>query len=98
MLKPLKASLISLVLIMASLSHADIKNTYNETCGTCHDSGALNAPKKGDVATWGKLKAEKGMNALIKSTRQGMPTMPAMGLCQKCTNDDFAKLIEYMAK
>lgn len=98
MLKPLKICVASLTFVMATLSNADIVDTYNKTCGTCHDIGALNAPKKGDVATWNKLKSEKGMSALVKSTRQGMPRMPAMGLCQKCTNDDFEKLIEHMAK
>ncbi|MCP3897283.1 c-type cytochrome [Moraxella sp.] len=98
MLKLFKIGLAGLILAAATVSHADIADTYNKTCGTCHDSGALNAPKKGDVATWNKLKSEKGMSALVKSTRQGMPRMPAMGLCQKCTNDDFEKLIEHMAK
>ncbi|MDO4441964.1 MAG: c-type cytochrome [Moraxella sp.] len=83
---------------IGSVSYADTADTYQKSCAACHDSGALNAPKKGDKATWDKLKAQKGMDTLIKNTRQGMPRMPAMGLCQTCSNDDFAQLIEYMQK
>ncbi|MDO4700319.1 MAG: c-type cytochrome [Moraxella sp.] len=76
----------------------DIVATYQKTCGACHDSGALGAPKKGDKATWDRLKAQKGMDALVRATRQGMPQMPAMGLCQSCSDKDFRELIDHMSK
>lgn len=76
---------------------ADTASTYQKSCATCHDSGALNAPKKGDKATWQRLKSQKGMAGLVKSTRQGMPQMPAKGLCQTCSDQDFEALINYMA-
>lgn len=77
---------------------SDVATTYQKACSACHDSGAFNAPKKGDTATWERLKSQKGMEALVKSTRQGMPQMPAMGLCQTCSDKDFRELIDYMAK
>lgn len=86
------------LLMIGSAAYADVAATYNKSCATCHDSGALNAPKKGDVAKWQSLKSQKGMDALIKSTRQGMPQMPAKGLCQTCSDDDFRSLIDYMSK
>lgn len=46
MLKLFKIGLAGLILATATVSHADITDTYNKTCGTCHDSGVLNAPKK----------------------------------------------------
>lgn len=98
MLQSSKTALVGLALVMASASHADVASTYAKTCATCHDSGALNAPKRGDKATWDRLKSQKGMEGLIKSTKQGMPQMPARGLCQSCSNEDFHALIEYMAK
>ncbi len=97
MLKFLKVGFVG-VFLMASTSHADVATTYKQTCATCHDSGALNAPKKGDKATWSKLKTQKGMDALVKNTKKGMPQMPAKGLCQTCSDDDFRALIEYMEK
>ncbi len=76
----------------------DIPATYAKTCAVCHDAGSLNAPKKGDKAAWSKLKSQKGMAALVKATREGMPQMPAKGLCNDCSNADFQTLIEYMAQ
>lgn len=92
--------LLSLALLSPALNpaYADTASTYAKTCGVCHDAGSLNAPKKGDSATWQKLIAQKSMAGLIKSTKQGMPQMPAMGLCQTCSDSDFQALIEYMAK
>lgn len=94
----IKIASLATALLLANISHADVASTYAKTCGTCHDSGALNAPKRGDKATWDRLKTQKGMDTLVKSTRQGMPQMPAKGLCQTCSDEDFRSLIEYMAK
>lgn len=77
---------------------ADVAATYQKSCAACHDAGALGAPKKGDRAHWATLQSQKGIDGLVKSTRQGMPQMPAMGLCQNCSDEQFAELIEYMAK
>ena len=41
---------------------------------------------------------QKSMPTLIKSVKGGMPQMPAGGLCDKCSDDDYRKLIEYMSK
>ncbi len=97
-MKMLIWSLMVLGLVVASNAYADIEKIYAQSCATCHDGGTFNAPKKGDVATWHRLNQQKGKEALIKSIRQGMPQMPAMGLCQNCTDEDFAKLIDYMSK
>lgn len=98
MSKLLQIAIASLALVATGVSHADVATTYQKTCATCHDSGALNAPKKGDKATWDKLKAQKGMDTLVKNTKKGMPQMPAKGLCQSCSDDEFRALIDYMAK
>ena len=62
------------------------------------DSGALNAIKKGDSAKWQQLMKQKSMPALISSVKNGMTQMPAGGLCNNCSDDDYRKLIEYMSK
>ena len=96
------ASSISALIISAAMitgaGAADIATTYNQSCAACHDSGALNAIKKGDSAKWQQLIKQKGMPALISSVKNGMIQMPAGGLCDKCSNDDYRKLIEYMSK
>ena len=96
------ASTISAVVISIAMvtgaSAADIAAIYTESCAACHDRGALNAIKKGDSAKWQQLIKQKGMPALISSVKNGMIQMPAGGLCEDCSNDDYRKLIEYMSK
>ena len=84
--------------IMTSANAADIAATYDNSCAACHDSGALNAIKKGDSAKWQQLIKQKSMPTLINSVKGGMTQMPAGGLCNSCSDDDYRKLIEYMSK
>ncbi|MGM8888769.1 c-type cytochrome, partial [Psychrobacter sp. 1U2] len=80
----LSSSMVALVISIAmTSSHAatDISKIYNDSCAACHDSGALNAIKKGDSAQWQRLIERKGMPALIDSVKGGMIQMPAGGLC-----------------
>lgn len=93
----LNALIMSTVMI-GGANAADIATIYNNSCAACHDSGALNAIKKGDSAKWQQLKQKKGMPALINSVKSGMIQMPAGGLCDSCSDDDYRKLIEYMSK
>ncbi len=97
----LSSSMVALIISIAmTSSHAvtDISKTYNDSCAACHDSGALNAIKKGDRNQWQRLIEQKGMPALIDSVKGGMIQMPAGGLCDSCSDDDYRKLIEYMSK
>ena len=84
--------------IMTSANAADIAASYDNSCAACHDSGALNAIKKGDSAKWQQLIKQKSMPTLINSVKSGMTQMPAGGLCNSCSDDDYRKLIEYMSK
>lgn len=89
---------ISLTCCLVNLAFANTADTYTKTCGTCHETGALNAPKKGDKALWDKLITQKSMAKLVQATKDGLPQMPAKGLCNHCTDDEFVALIEHMAK
>lgn len=92
------AALLLSSVIMTSANAADIAATYDNSCAACHDSGALNAIKKGDSAKWQQLIKQKSMPTLINSVKSGMTQMPAGGLCNSCSDDDYRKLIEYMSK
>ena len=35
--------------MLSTASAADIATSYNNSCAACHDSGALNAIKKGEI-------------------------------------------------
>lgn len=82
---------------MLSTAQADVNELYKQSCATCHAAGVLGAPKTGDRAAWAKL-MPKGMPALVQSTRNGYKNMPARGLCDSCTDADYAALIQFMAK
>ena len=75
---------------------SSVATLYADSCAACHDSGALGAPKTGDKATWQRLQSKKGMTALVNSVKNGMPQMPAGGLCAECTDTQYQQLIDYM--
>lgn len=97
--------LSSALLAGAQFAQADVGKLYNESCAACHDSGALNAIKKGDSASWNALIQQKGMDKLVQSVKVGIIPMPAGGLCKNpanakgiCTDKQYRELIEYMSK
>ena len=83
---------------MMNVAVADVATTYNDSCAACHNSGALGAIKKGNSTAWNSLIEQKGMPALVKSVKGGMIQMPAGGLCDNCSDEDYRKLINYMSK
>lgn len=85
------------IAVITPASAADAPTIYKASCAVCHDSGALNAPKKGDKAAWAIIK-KKGMPALVNAVKNGMIQMPAGGLCTDCKDEDYRKLIEYMSQ
>lgn len=70
--------------------------TYQRFCFSCHASGAAGAPRMGDVQTWAP-RIEKGEDALIESTIQGIPPgMPPRGLCMQCSDEELAATVRFM--
>ena len=70
---------------------------YMASCFACHSTGAAGAPKVGDgmAVEWGP-RLEKGLDAMVANTVNGLNTMPAKGLCFDCTDDDLRAIVEYM--
>ena len=75
----------------------DAAEIYAKTCTVCHETGAANAPKRGDTAAWAP-RLEKGEEALMKSVHNGLNAMPPKGMCFDCTDEEFKALIDYMSK
>ena len=95
-------SILSLSFVMGAHAASNVQtnavaNLYNDSCAACHATGALGAPKTGDKATWQRLQSQKGMANLVSSVKNGMPQMPAGGLCSDCSDTQYRQLIEYMA-
>lgn len=74
-----------------------VEERYAKSCATCHASGVMNAPKKGDAAAWAP-RLKQGEAVLLAHVKQGYKMMPAMGLCNDCTDAEFKALIKYMSK
>lgn len=75
-------------------SGADV---YQASCFACHGTGAMGAPKKGDVAAWEPRKAQ-GMDVLLEHAIKGFNAMPPKGTCMACSDDEIQAAIEFMLK
>ncbi len=73
------------------------KAVYDSKCFACHATGAANAPKLGDAAAW-QPRIDKGMDALMQSTFNGVPgtAMTPRGTCSDCTDAELRSTVEYM--
>ena len=65
-------------------------------CAACHATGALNAPKIGDSAAWGKVAAQ-GLDKMIEHATKGIRQMPARGGNPSLSDLEVARAIVYMA-
>lgn len=72
------------------------EEVYKTVCAACHGTGALNAPKTGDKAAWGKLIAQ-GLDTLSKHAIAGIRQMPARGGNPDLSDIEVARAIVFMA-
>ena len=71
------------------------EQVYAAQCTACHATGALNAPKLGDLAAWApRIKA--GFDALLHSVLAGKGQMPAQG-GGDFTDFEIGRAVVYMA-
>lgn len=75
---------------------AKLARLYEQTCKTCHGTGAGGAPISGDRAAW-EPRAAQGMAALMEHTLSGYKGMPPLGSCGDCSPAEFDALIRFMA-
>ena len=68
---------------------------YTLRCHVCHESGLTNAPKIGDAEAW-QPRLEKGVDELLRTTKEGLNLMPAMGNCATCTDTELRAAIDHM--
>jgi cytochrome c5 len=72
------------------------KQIVDAVCSACHATGALNAPKIGDKAAWGKLIPE-GHGELTQAAIKGVRQMPARGGSPDLTDAEVARAVAFMA-
>ena len=69
---------------------------YNKYCQNCHQGGTVGSPRFGDKEAWAE-RLEKGRDELINNVRVGIPpSMPKMGLCLNCSEEELASSVDYM--
>ena len=68
---------------------------YTLRCHVCHETGMNDAPKIGDTEVW-RTRLEKGMDELLRTTKEGLNLMPPMGTCMSCTDSELRAAIEHM--
>lgn len=97
MKKLLSSAIFFSVLMTAPVYAADIEAKYAQSCATCHGAGVLGAPKKGDSAAW-QPRLKQGSDTLLSRVVHGYKNMPAKGLCNDCSDDDYIALIKFMSQ
>lgn len=74
----------------------ELQALYDSSCRSCHSLAASGAPQLGDAQAWAPRLAQ-GRETLLNHAINGYKSMPPMGGCMQCSEEDFAALIAYMA-
>ena len=98
-----KSSTITLVLLAllattGVVTAADIrsgKEVYDASCGGCHASGVLGAPKLGDNQDWGN-REQQGFEVLLTHALKGFKNMPAKGGNPTIKDQEVEAAVKYM--
>ena len=85
----------AILLPTAAVAERTGEEIYNSKCIACHMSGVAGAPKFGDAASWAP-RAEKGIDALLATSKTGINAMPPMGTCMDCSDAELSSAIQYM--
>jgi cytochrome c5 len=67
----------------------------NQYCNVCHLTGWNGAPLSGDANDW-QSRLTTGFDSLLENTKQGINSMPPMGTCQDCTDEELQAAIRKM--
>jgi len=71
------------------------QQVYDTACHTCHTTGVAGAPKLGDAGDWADRIA-KGTDTLHEHALKGFNGMPAMGLCNTCSDEEVIAAVDYI--
>ena len=68
---------------------------YNKYCAGCHANGGNGAPIFGDKAAW-ETRIKIGLVQLDQNAINGVNSMPPMGNCPTCSQDEIRATVKYM--
>lgn len=69
---------------------------YDTSCKICHANPASGAPLVGDAKAWAPRVAQ-GADTLLDHIINGYNSMPPMGLCVQCSEEQFLALTTFMS-
>ena len=71
------------------------EQVYQMSCAGCHDIGAHEAPRLGQLEDWRHI-LEQTDAQILQKTIDGVGKMPARGLCGICSDAHLQSAIDYM--
>lgn len=77
---------------------APLQAKYDANCGTCHEAGAADAPRRGDAVDFGHRLERRGRDGLLATVKSGNRGMPPRGLCYDCTDEELGELVDYLLR
>ena len=97
---PLILSAVCVTPLVVALSQhqalaASGKQTYSQVCSSCHESGAMGAPKYGDKADWAP-RIKQGKQTLYQHAINGFGAMPPKGGQPSLSDKDVQAAVDYM--
>jgi cytochrome c5 len=67
----------------------------NQYCNVCHLTGWNGAPLSGEPDDW-QARRTAGFATLFKNAKQGLNSMPPLGTCTDCTDEELQAAIREM--
>ncbi len=77
---------------------SQLAEIYDRSCRACHAVNTSAAPLTGHGAAWQARLRGREIDDLVAVAKTGVNTMPAMGLCTDCSDDELKMLIEFMTR
>lgn len=71
------------------------KKVFYDKCAACHGKGAVGAPVIGDSSNWVE-RYKKGMDVMYRHTINGYNSMPIMGNCLTCSEQEIRSAVNYL--
>ena len=78
------------------IADESVMSKWARSCALCHITGEAGAPVVGDTADWQRRLAQ-GEQSILQRVIEGYNSMPPLGYCMACEEDDFRAMIGYMA-
>ncbi len=84
--------------VVVAASAADLaigEKVYGTSCVSCHGAAVLGAPKLGDKPSW-TPRIAKGVDALYKSSMEGLKMMPPRGGNAALKDEELKAAVDFM--